>query len=308
MEKPETEEKAAEQTEDSKNAKKGKKIDIVDIIVDILCIGLFAFAYLSITVWMFVVQINASIKMMRFLFVLWILIGGLSVCIIEWLFWKSREKGRIKTAHATVSVLSVILAVLALFGMFRSFNKRLDPFFAQSNNAHASSYTNMPISFGEKNLESAIEKAVLKGGQEENVSDEIFRLENEDRVWVYFQGKNQVDCYEFRLEDGCYYCVGSSRTVYYYDYDFLQHNNSDTDTMRSDIFNSVNGNPYAIDAAPAWGVTENENAGLIKINSVGVDFVKEISDTDGGKYYFWLIRDGSFIKQEEIENLVIEGI
>lgn len=300
MAKQETEEKAAEQTEDSKKAKKGKKIDVVDI----LCIGLFAFAYLFIMLWMLLGQTNASIKMLRFLFVLGILIGGLSVGGIELAFQKSREKNRIKTAYATVSVLSVILAVLALFGIFRSISKRVDPFFAQSNNAHASNYTNMPNGFGEEDLERAIQKAVLKGGQGETDSDEIFRLANEDRVWVYFQGENQVDCYELRLEDGRYYCVGSSMTVYH---DFFQHSNSDIDTLRSDIHNSVNGNPYTIDTAPAWGVTENENAGLMKINSVGVDFVKEISDTDGGKYYFWLIRDGSFIKGEEIENLVIEG-
>lgn len=296
---PEPEEEPMEITEDSGRTKKTGEIDIVDR----LCVVLFAFAYVLLIMFgVLIEQTNVSIKMMRFLLAFGVLLGGAFVCGILRLFRIIKEKKHKKAAHLAVVIISAILMVLAFSRVFNSIPE-INPYWG--NNANASTCTNMPSGFGKRDLESAIEKAVIKEKLRKNIYNEIFRVENEDRVWVYFQGKNQVRCYEFRLEDGRYYCVGSSSAVYY---DFFEHNYSDIDTMRSDISFSLRWNSYTIDAKPIWGVTENENVSLIKINSVGIDFVKEISDTDGGKYYFWLIEDGSFLKQEDIENLVIEGI
>ncbi len=300
MAETETEEKVTAATEKSKEEKKIK-------LFDGLCRCFFSFAYILLLTSVLLRQTDMSIKMMRFLLVLGIFLGVSSVYGIKRIFWRIRKikkKNRKKVLCIAMFTISVILVLFANAAIFDSIPK-IAQFSLQSNNAHAYTFTNMPMGFGERDLEKAIEKEVFKERLGNDTYDEIFRFKNGNRVFVYFQGENQVDCYEFRIEDEKYYQVGESNVIYY---GFFEHHYSDMETIRSDISICINGNPFATDAVPVWGITENENVDLMKINSVGVDFVKEISDTNGGKYYFWLIQDGSSLKHEDVGDLVIEGI
>lgn len=277
--------------EEVKEVKKQKSYDV-------LCMVPFVLAYLF---WIFFALLkltDVSIKMMRFLLIFGIFLGGVSGGWILVLVKKKKIRCKI------VVMISALLLVLAFAALMTSVPK-VSKYALYSNNTYAAFSTNMPM-WGYRSLEKAIEKTIEKEKTDSSLFEEIFRLENEDRIWVFFQVENEVDCYEFQIEDDKYYHVSSSVIVYRNLY-LQKQGHSDKETIRADIEHSKT-NIFTITAAPVWGVTENENVENMYINSVGVDYVKEIYDADGEKYYFWLIADGSFKENIESDQLAIEGI
>lgn len=207
-----------------------------------------------------------------------------------------------KLAVPRVTLLDVVCIVMLLvsigFGfahMWKDDSIIAEIVAFQGNNGYSSSYSNGTGDKGYYDIEKALENEIKKGTSSSNKSDEIYRIQIGQKIFVYLKrDEDQIIEFTFFKENDLYYSIGSMCIYVLYDDRYTTE-----ETIKGDIVNTMlRGTKWdEIElGAPAWGVSTDERISSMTINAESVDDVILINEKDGKKYYFWIITNVGEIK------------
>lgn len=98
-----------------------------------------------------------------------------------------------------------------------------------------------------------------------------------------------------------YYYIGSMYVLY--NSVVCSDNCTTEETIKKDMaYTMWRGGIRIMTGAPAWGVSADENILSMTINSENVDYVIQVNEIDGKKYYFWIVKNTGEI--ETIEDVL----
>lgn len=210
-----------------------------------------------------------------------------------------------------LDITNVILFILMMITF--PFSTEVDQFVKvskefQGNNGFVSAYSD-GIGDGYQSREKAVNNAI-EGQIDYKELKELYRVQCENNLYVYFVTSEEVHEFKFRIQDNGYKYLGSTGL----DYSGFSssHEYGIEDTIRADIANTLimgSGTDNNELTGPVFGVTNIETIDTVRINSRKVDYVKKINEIDGNSYYFWLIKDiGEINEIEEIKTISIKGV
>lgn len=143
-------------------------------------------------------------------------------------------------------------------------------------------------------------------------SEEIYRIDQGDYIWAFHKYSVGTDygiiLLELSKKSDQYYFRGITNLAY--DSSITDAKYDDVETIRADIaFNLFFGIKEKDKVYPAWGVSENSGIINASINGVNMDYVENLTGSDGKTFYFWVIENiGEIERVEDVENIPIEGI
>lgn len=180
---------------------------------------------------------------------------------------------------------AMFIGILAFLGKGLSGSTKIYNAF-QGNNVYTCFYSEGDGEDGYNDIESFLEDE--KEIRILNELEEIYRIQSEEKIFVYFKnGETEIVEYDFLKQDDLYYFFGNKTLVY----NWIGSNASYTteETIRKDIANTMwRGVGSDEVGAPAWGVSTDERIASMTINDEPVDDVILVNEIDGKKYYFWI--------------------
>jgi len=201
----------------------------------------------------------------------------------------------------------IFTGLIVIFGKELLEMNRIQNIF-QGNNGYLSSYSKDIGDKGYDDIESALEDRIenRKKTTNQNGLKEIYRIQTEEKIFIYFKEKEAIIEFEFFKQNDLYYSSGSKVLLY----DGIGSSDGYTveETIRKDVANTmwrgIGNNELEV---PAWGVCSDERIFSMTINSEKVDDVIQIDEKDGKKYYFWIVSNIEEIKTiDDVEDIVIE--
>ena len=189
-----------------------------------------------------------------------------------------------------LDLLSIVFFILLMVSLSKGISETemvLSTF--EGNNGYICSYSKGIGSKGYDDIESALKDQIEYRNKTSNQNEleEIYRIQVEEKNFVYFKEAEWIAEFEFFRQNDLYYSSGTKDLMY----DGIGSSDSYTaeETIRKDIANTMwRGVSYDEVGAPAWGVSTDEQISSMSINAEPVDDVILINEIDGKKYYFWI--------------------
>ena len=276
-----------------KNKKLNKDLLFLIIGIFVLCIMLLFFSILIITT-------IDSIMLRNSVFI----ITSIVIVIIGLLFFSIINKNR--KYVVVLYILSGVIFIIILSFLFTNLIGTDLVGNCQGNNIYNSQYVNSIGSKGYDSIDEGVTNIIEKYGEDEY--EELYRVFDENYIWVFEKGNCKIIELEFFKEGSNYFYSGS--TVLAYDSTISTSEYSDIETIRADVAHSIfSGMKEENIIYPVWGVSEYSKIENVSINNVKIDFVEKLMDSNGSEYYFWIIMNiGKIESVEDIEKIKISGI
>lgn len=278
-----------------KNRKLNKGLLFLIIGIFVFCIMLLLFSTLVIT------KTIDSIMLRNCVFI----ITSIVIVIIGLLFFIIINKKR--KYIVVLYILSGVIFIIILSLIFTNLIGTDLVYNCQGNNIYNSQYVKSIGSKGYNSLDEGVTN-IIKEKYGEDEYKELYRVFDENYIWIFEKSNCKIMELEFYEEDGKYFYSGS--TVLTYNSNISTSEYSDIETIRADVTHSIfSGIKEENIIYPVWGVSEYSEIENVSINNVKIDFVEKLMDNNGSEYYFWIIKNIDKIENvEDIEKIKISGI
>lgn len=278
-----------------KNKKLNKGLLFLIIGIFVFCIMLLLFSILIIT------KTIDSIMLRNCVFI----ITSIVIVIIGLLFFIIMNKNR--KYIVVLYILSGVIFIIILIFIFTNLIGTDLVYNYQGNNIYNSQYVKSIGSKGYNSIDEGVTN-IIKEKYGEDEYEELYRVFDENYIWVFEKSNCKIIELEFYEEDSKYFYSGS--TVLTYDSTISTSEYSDIETIRADVTHSIfSGMKEENIIYPVWGVSEYSEIENVSINNVKIDFVEKLMDSNGSEYYFWIIMNiGKIENVEDIEKIKISGI
>lgn len=242
-----------------------------------------------------------SIKLRNGVFI----ITSIVIVIIGLLLFTIMNKNRkyIVVLYIISGVIFIIILGLIFANLIGA-----DPIYNyQGNNIYNSQYVKSIGSKGYHSIDEGVTN-VIKEKYGEDDYEELYRVFDENYIWVFEKSDLKIIELEFYEEDSKYFYSGS--TVLTYDSTISTSEYSDIETIRADVAHSIFfGMKEENIIYPVWGVSEYSEIENVSINNVKIDYAEKLMDSNEREYYFWIITNiGKIENAEDIEKITISGI
>lgn len=278
-----------------KNKKLNKGLLSLSLGIFVFCMMLLLLSILIIT------KAIDSIMLRNCVFI----ITSIVIVMIGWLFFIFMNKNR--KYIAVLYLLSGVIFIVIVSWMFTNLIRNRPGMDYQGNNIYNSQYVKSIGSKGYDSIDEGVTNIIKeKYGEEEY--EELYRVFDENYIWVFEKSNGRVMELEFYEEDSKYFYSGS--TVLIYDSTISTSEYNDIETIRADVTHSIFSGMKKEDITyPVWGVSGYSEMENVSINHVKIDFVEKLVDSNGSEYYFWIIMNiGEIENVEDIETIEISGI
>lgn len=265
-----------------------------------LIIGIFVFCIMLLLFSILIITTIDSIMLRNCVFI----ISSIVIVIIGLLLFFIMNKNR--KYIVVLYILSGVIFIIMLSLIFTNLigTDLVDN--CQGNNIYNSQYVKSIGSKGYNSIDEGVTNMLEKYGEDEY--EELYRVSDENYIWVFEKGNCKIIELEFYEEDSKYFYSGSTVLAYDSTISTLEH--SDIETIRADVAHSIfSGMKEENIIYPVWGVSEYSKIENVSINNVKIDFVEKLMDGNGSEYYFWIIVNiGKIENVEDIKKIKISGI
>lgn len=278
---------------------KNKKVDnnlfflIIGIVI--FCIMLLLFSVLIITKTIDAIKLRNGVS----------IITSIVIVIIGLLLFTIMNKNR--KYIVVLYILSGVIFIIILGLIFANLIGADSIYNYQGNNIYNSQYVKSIGSKGYHSIDEGVTN-VIKEKYGEDDYEELYRVFDENYIWVFEKSDLKIIELEFYEEDSKYFYSGS--TVLTYDSTISTSEYSDIETIRADVAHSIFfGMKEENIIYPVWGVSEYSEIENVSINNVKIDYAEKLMDSNEREYYFWIITNiGKIENAEDIEKITISGI